>query len=326
VQKSPGASLHRSQNNPRLGVLLAVSATLIWGVLGISLKLLLAEGIDGYTITWYRLTVSALVLLGVQGYRGRLPAVGALHRKHWELLAAALAGLVINYVTFVVALNYVSPATAQLVIQLAPILVLVGSLVVFGERFSGPQWIGVFVLIAGLLLFFNDRWPALLTLSSREAVGVALIVVGAAVWAVYALAQKQLLVALSSVNILLLLYIGAAVALLPMATPSQVFGLGSFGWALLAFGIFNTLAGYGCFAEALEHWEASRVSAVLTLTPVVTILAVLAILAVWPSANVGEPLDTLGWVGAALIVGGSMLAALWPPNGLSSIHERARRR
>jgi drug/metabolite transporter (DMT)-like permease len=100
------------------------------------------------------------------------------------------------------------------------------------------------------------------------------------------------------------------VVLLPAATPGQAAGLSGWEWALLLFGIFNTLGAYGCFAEALAHWDASRVSATLTVTPVVTIAAVMSILAIWPSADVGEPLDTLALAGAALVVGGSMAAAL----------------
>jgi drug/metabolite transporter (DMT)-like permease len=305
------SSLHRARGNPRLGLLLALSAVGLWGVLGISLKLLLVRGMDAYTITWYRLTLSAVVLAGFQARRGQLPSLRTLGSRHWTLLAVALFGLLGNYVLFAVALEYVPPATAQLVIQLAPMLFLIGSLVIFGERFSPAQWGGVGILIAGLLLFFNDRLPALVSLSSTEAIGVALVVAGAAVWATYALAQKQLLATLSSVNVLLVIYLGAAVVLLPAATPSQVAGLDAFAWGLLLFGIGNTLGAYGCFAEALAHWDASRVSAVLTLTPVVTILAVVGILAVWPTAEIGEPLDALGWAGAALVVGGSMGAALW---------------
>ena len=166
-------------------------------------------------------------------------------------------------------------------------------------------------LIVGLLLFFNDRLGELVRLSSTEAIGVVMVVVSSIIWAIYALAQKQLLVTLSSVNILLLIYVGGTVLLLPLATPGQVMTLGRFELGLLAFGIFNTLAAYGCFAEALEHWEASRVSAVISLAPLVTILAVYVILALWPSAEVGARLDALGLAGAALIVGGSMMTALW---------------
>ncbi len=283
---------------------------LLWGFLSIALKLLLVGGMDAVTITWYRLTASALLLAAFQARRGRLPVLSRLGARGWLLLGVALLGLVGNYVLFVLALDYVPPATAQLVIQLAPILFLLGGLAIFREAFSARQWLGLVVLIVGLLLFFNDRLAALVRLSGTEATGVAIVAVAAVVWTAYALAQKQLLVSLSSPNILLLIYIGAAVLLLPLATPGQVAELGRLELALLAFGIANTLAAYGCFAEALEHWEASRVSAVISLTPLVTILAVYAILAAWPEAEIGARLDALGMAGALLIVAGSMMTAL----------------
>ncbi len=301
---------HRASGRLRLGFLLALAATLLWGFLAIALKLLLDEGMDAWTITWYRLAASAAILVVVQKRRGQLPRLGSLGRRDWTLLAAALLGLLANYVLFALALDYVPPATAQIVIQLAPILLLVGSLSIFGETFSRAQWAGLVVLVGGLLLFFNERLPDLFTLSGAEAVGVLMVVVSSVVWAVYALAQKQLLVTLSSMNILLVIYTGALVLLLPAATPGQVFDLGGAGLALLAFGIFNTLGAYGCFAEALVHWEASRVSAVISLTPVVTIAAVYAILAFWPSAEVGARLDAMGLTGAVLVVAGSTMAAL----------------
>jgi drug/metabolite transporter (DMT)-like permease len=309
------STLHRARGNPRLGFLLAMTTVLLWGLLAIALKLLLVGGMDAYTITWYRLAASALLLGAIQARRGRLPSPAALSARNWGLLVLALLGLLGNYVLFSIALNYIPPATAQLVIQLAPILLVVGSLVVFREAFSRPQWMGLGVLIAGLLLFFNDRLGALVRLSGVESVGVALVVVASVLWAAYALAQKQLLVSLSSPNILLMIYIGATVLLFPMATPGQIAVLGGFELGLLVFGVFNTLAAYGCFAEALVHWEASRVSAVISLTPLVTILAVYGILAIWPSAEVGAKLDALGLVGATLIVGGSMMTALWRQAG-----------
>ncbi|MDH3745335.1 MAG: DMT family transporter [Acidobacteriota bacterium] len=303
------SGLHRASGNPRVGLTLALSTALLWGFLAIALKLLLG-GMDAFTITWYRMTSAALLLGGYQLYRRRLPSLGGIGLSGWGLLLVALLGLVGNYVLFVLALDYVPPATAQLVIQLAPILFLLGSLAIFRESFSGRQWVGLVILIGGLLLFFNERLVELMRLTGREAAGVMLVVVAAIVWAAYALAQKQLLVRLSSVNILLLIYIGAAILLAPFARPSSVLALTRFQTALLVFGIVNTLAAYGCFAEALVHWEASRVSAVIALTPLITIAAVYVILAVRPETDIGERLGTLGLAGAALIVAGSVMTAL----------------
>ena len=310
VPPVPGPGrLHQARGNPRLGLLLALCTVVLWGFLSLALKLLL-EGMDAFTVTWYRLTASALVLGVYQAHRGRLPAVRRLGRNQWVLLAVALVGLVGNYVFFLVSLEYVPPATSQLVIQLAPILFLLGGLLIFKEAFSRMQWIGLAVLVAGLLLFFNQRLPALLALSGAEALGVGLVIVAGVVWAAYALAQKQLLMGLSSVNILLLIYCGSAVALLPLARPATILTLSPRDLGLLVFCTFNTLGAYGCFAEALAHWEATRVSAVISLTPLVTIGAVLGFAAIWPGTGMAAGLDGFGLIGGVVVVIGSVMTAL----------------
>ena len=107
--RSTAASrLHQARGNPRLGLLLALCTVVLWGFLSIALKLLL-EGMDAFTITWYRLAASALVLGLYQARQGRLPAVRRLGRNGWALLAVALLGLVGNYVLFLVSLEYVPP-------------------------------------------------------------------------------------------------------------------------------------------------------------------------------------------------------------------------
>ena len=306
--------LHTARGDPRLGLLLALCTTLLWGFLSIALKLLL-EGMDAFTVTWYRFAASAVALGLYQAWRGKLPPVRRLDRGAWLLLLVALLGLVGNYVLFLLSLEYVGPATSQLVIQLAPILFLLGGLWIFKEAFSRAQWIGLAVLVSGLLLFFNQRLPSLLSLTGAEAVGVGLVVVAGVVWAAYALAQKQLLLRLSSVNILLLIYVGAAVLLLPLSRPASLLDLSPLHLALLAFSTFNTLGAYGCFAEALQHWEASRVSAVIALTPLVTIAAVLAFAALWPGTGMAEGLDGIGLVGGLVVVVGSVMTALGTRGG-----------
>jgi drug/metabolite transporter (DMT)-like permease len=79
---------------------------------------------------------------------------------------------------------------------------------------------------------------------------------------------------------------------------------------VLLFCGLNTLVAYGAFAEALEHWEASRVSAILTLTPAFTLASVWAASQVWPTLLAPERLSLGGLAGTLLVVGGSLALAL----------------
>ena len=86
--------------------------------------------------------------------------------------------------------------------------------------------------------------------------------------------RKELLKALPSPAIMWCIYVPALIIFLPAIHPSSLLRLDAKQVALLAYASISTLIAYGCFAEALDHWEASRVSAVLAITPLLTIFFV----------------------------------------------------
>ena len=167
-----------------------------------------------------------------------------------------------------------------MLIQSAPLLLALGGIFVFGERFTPAQWLGLAAIVAGLAGFFATQLAVLGQALQGYLAGVSWIGVAAVTWAVYGLVQKQLLRVLSSQGVMLCIYAGCALAFWPFAEPARLAELSSAGAALLAFCALNTLGAYGAFAAALEHWEASRVSAVLALTPLAT-LAFAAAAARW---------------------------------------------
>ena len=293
----------------RTGFLLALTTAVAWGTLPIALKAML-ESMDAYTITWFRFLVAALIAGAWLKLRGRTLGLGSLSSRGWWLLAIAVAGLLGNYVLYLVGLDFVPPGTAQIVIQLAPLFLLLGGMVFFGERFRRAQWAGLAVLVAGLLLFFNNRLDQLLDLEGPYGRGVFLVIIAAFTWAAYALAQKKLLATLKPDAVLIVIYICAVPLLLPLSHPATAAGLTGTQWWLLAYCSVNTLVAYGCFAEALRHWEASRVSAVLALTPLLTLLFARLLEWAWPAYDSGERLNLLSVAGALMVVAGSATCAL----------------
>jgi drug/metabolite transporter (DMT)-like permease len=70
---------------------------------------------------------------------------------------------------------------------------------------------------------------------------------------------------------------------------------------------------YVTLGGAMTRWEASRVSAMLTTTPLFT-LAYAAALGYWvPGYTPADVLDLLSWLGAALVVVGSCVVAMPRP-------------
>jgi drug/metabolite transporter (DMT)-like permease len=194
----------------------------------------------------------ASIALGIfLAWRRRLPLKAPLTRRGWWLYLAALLCLVANYVSYLVSLELTSPTVAQVLIQLAPVFLLFGGLLVFRERFAPLQWAGFGVLVAGLAVFFHDRLAEVFAIETRLGLGVAVMLFAAISWAVYALDQKQLLTQLASEQVLFLLYVGAVPLLLPPAQLAQVLALDGLQLGMLAFCCANTVIAYGCFAEAL---------------------------------------------------------------------------
>ena len=267
--------LHQASGQWKLGLMLALVTAACWATLPVALKLSL-QVIDPLTLTWFRYAFAAVFMLFWLGRKRQLASIAALGGRHRILLVAATVLLVGNYVGYILGVQYTSPGNAQLLIQLAPLLMAVGGVLIFKERFLPGQWLGLAVIVLGLGLFFRD----------------------------------QLLVRLSSQQVLTAIYVVSALLLWPLAHPSALAGLDALHWGLLLFCALNTLVAYGAFAEALEHWQASRVSAVLATTPLLCLLAVAAVHALWPSVIASEHVSAVGFAGAALVVVGSALSSL----------------
>jgi drug/metabolite transporter (DMT)-like permease len=184
-----------------------------------------------------------------------------------------------------------------------------GSIWIFEERFAPLQWAGLTILVVGLCVFSRDQIIHVVSNASDYSLGMIAMGAAAVTWAVYGLAQKQLLRWLSSNSVMLVIYAGCTLIFTPMARPSSIMQMEKLELAMLAFCAFNTLAAYGTFAEALAHWEASKVSAVLALTPLCTLAMLAAVSSLWPGLTPPEPISAAGWLGACLVVSGSLLTA-----------------
>jgi drug/metabolite transporter (DMT)-like permease len=303
--------MHISSGRWVYGLFLALLTSLLWGILPIKLKQVLLV-MDPVTVTWFRLMVSGGCLFIYLAATRRLPSRKVLGPRGGWLVLMAVLGLVGNYVLYLTGLNLLSAGTAQLVVQMGPIMLLIASLFVFKERFSLGQGIGLLVLLIGFALFFNQRLSELLTSLTDYTAGVLLVLLASTVWTFYALGQKQLLTVWNSLQVMMVIYLFCALLLTPWVHPLEALQLNPLqGWLLLAC-CLNTLIAYGAFAEALAHWEASRVSATLAITPLVTFAAVAMAAWLWPDYVHAETINGLGYGGAVLVVLGSALVALGP--------------
>jgi len=298
-----------SNQNPAAGMVLALITALFWGALPIAMKQAV-EVMEPFTIVWYRFLTASIGLGGWLFWRKQLPQVKSASVTGLGLLILASIGLAGNFVLYNSALEYLNPPVVQVIIQLAPVILLLTSVWLFKEKLGVHQMIGVACLILGLLLFFNERLVELFTSFTGYTLGVLLAVVAALVWVVYGLAQKRLLRQFSSAQILFMIYVICALMLTPLAEPEQIFLMDSRQLGMLMFCCINTLVGYGAFAEAMARWQASQVSAVITLAPLFTIIFVDLASLIWPQFFAAAALNLLGYIGAMVVVSSAMFCAI----------------
>lgn len=305
--------LHQASGQWKFGLMMALVTAGCWATLPLVLKMSLVV-LDPMTLTWFRFLFAAIFMLLWLGAKKQLGAYRQLDNKRWLLMFIATVLLIGNYVGYLLGVQYTSPSNAQLLIQMAPLLMAIGGVFVFKEHYALGQWLGLGVIVIGLLLFFRDQISNQFIPTNAYMLGALSLFLASVSWAGYALLQKQLLMTLPSQHILGFIYAVAALLLFPFASPGKLLQLDAMHWALVLFCCINTLVAYGAFAEALEHWQASRVSAILAMTPLLCLLAVSAVHELWPQYIAPEHVTALGIIGAVLVVIGSALSSLLGQN------------
>ena len=288
---------------------MALLTALMWGALPVILKVLLSD-VDPYTLTWCRF-VAALCIIGpLAARRGELRPLLKLRAVPRILLVVCTLCMTGNFALYLAGLRTVPPSAAQIVMQLSPVFVLLGGLVIFREPFARVQSLGFVGLFAGMALFFNQRYEELFSgMDSRYAQGLLTIAFSSFLWSTFSLTQKQLLSYASGRALLTVCYGTGIAVLLPFIDLNGLTLFPLSHYVLFVASVALTLCSYLTFAEALRHLEASRTGVVVALTPLLTV-AMAAVAALFTDRVETEPLNALALLGALLVVAGSTATSL----------------
>jgi drug/metabolite transporter (DMT)-like permease len=183
-----------------------------------------------------------------------------------------------------------------------PIITLVLTRVVLGERFAPRQAIGGIVALAGLALVIGPAFAA----GSDELVGDVMFAVSAFTWSVYTIIGRA---ATRRFDAAVITFLGAAVGALAFLVLSLVLepgGFGSYGTVSLQalagvayLGSLGTVVSFVFFYLGVQRLGAARASSYSVLIPLFGVAATIALL--------GAPLEPLALAGAALVIGGLWL-------------------
>jgi len=103
--------MHTTSGRWQLGLALALTTAVCWGLLPIALKITLA-GMDAWTLTWYRFATAAAVLGAFLAWRRRLPLRKPLDRRAAWLYAWRCSGWSATTSSYLVAVELTTPTVA----------------------------------------------------------------------------------------------------------------------------------------------------------------------------------------------------------------------
>ncbi|WP_134725876.1 DMT family transporter [Paracoccus luteus] len=283
-------------HDPRRATLTGCGAVALWSLL--ALTTVLTAPVPPFLLSALGFAVGGGLLLAVAAWRGRL---GVLRAVPFRSYAFGTLGLFGYHALYFTALRLAPPAQAGLIAYLWPLLIVLLSGLLPGERLSGRHVAGAVMAFAGAAAIVlargggADAAPAPLT-------GYALAASCALVWAVYSLGSRRMAgVPTEAVAVNCLATAALSAALHPLVEPT-LWPVGAAGWlAVLALGLGPVGAAFALWDVGVKRGNIQLLGTAAYAAPVLSTLALIAA----GLASGGAALI----LAAVLIAGGALVAA-----------------
>jgi drug/metabolite transporter (DMT)-like permease len=128
---------------------------------------------------------------------------------------------------------------------------------------------------------------------------------------IFALLQKELSKKYSTNQLNLFIYGICSLVFLPGVHMGGFSSLDIPGWFLVIFLGLNTLFAYGAIALAFRYLDSSKVSVILTMSPVITFLIMYLFMVLNITLVAAEHFSLLSIIGAAIALSGSVFVILF---------------
>jgi drug/metabolite transporter (DMT)-like permease len=286
------------------GILFALVTATLWGLLPIFLKVALT-GFSAPTIAWFRFAFAFIVLLGILSFTRKTPT--AILRRPPLLGILGGCALAVNYLTVTMAVHLSGPSYLAILIQTAPVALVLVGLIFFHEKMTRRQLFGLAVAVAGFVLFYIHQQESAGEQAPYPTRATVYVMAASAAWVLYMVCQKILSRDYRAQSLNLLVY-GTAALVLAFKVPwAEFVGVDAASWLFLIFLGVNTLLAYGALAEAINLIPISVISILISLNPLITLGAMLVLPEISDGRLPPDPTGTLGYIGAMIAVAGVVL-------------------
>lgn len=237
--------------------------------------------------------------LGAVSFIGRPGAVKAL-RQPWPVWALGVGGLFGYHALYFIALRLAPPAEAGLINYLWPLLIVLFSALLPGERLKPHHLTGAALGLIGTIVLISGR--AELGFAPRDLPGYAAAFVAAFVWAIYSVASRRFASVPSDAVVSFCLVTALLAALCHLLFETTVWPRDAAEWgAVVALGIGPVGLAFYVWDIGVKRGDIRVLGAASYAAPVLSTLALIA-------GGYAQPRWTL-WLAAALIAVGGLVAA-----------------
>lgn len=232
-------------------------------------------------ITFLRCTIALIILYPL--CRKSLHAQWPLMRQHWKFLA--LQGFLIivcgNGIMFV-GLQFTTAINGALINSAEPVTIVAIAWLMFRDRLTGIQWLGVVVSLAGVV-YLIGRGDAGVLLNLDLNIGDVLIFISIICWSIYAVLMRKVPPELDRLNFLFGILVAGAISVFPFWIIEHFYFLPTpFTWTTFGvtgcMALFTSILALLWWNRAVEGLGASRAGLLLHLIPVFTFILAISLL------------------------------------------------
>lgn len=244
-----------------------ISGACLWGLIALFFKFLSACGFSPLQVVTLRVLVAALLMTAI--ILKIDPGLLKIRwRDSWLFIGTGLLSLVFFNYCYFRAIDGSSISIAVLLLYTAPVFVMLLSLILFGEKFTGRKMLALLATFCGCGLITGIFASKLALTAEAFAFGLA----SGFGYALYSIFGKLALRRYSTLTITAYTFYFATLGALPLADPQQLFTLLS-DWraaaGALAIALICTVAPYLLYTRGLQDVDAGQASILATLEPLV---------------------------------------------------------
>lgn len=266
-----------SEQNVLLAKVFLVIIMVVWGASFVASKI----GLDGMypvELATLRFAIAVPVLLVFTVLLYGWKSLIVQKKDLIVLFGMAMTGVTLQYITQLYAMTYTTVTNTALLINMGTFFVIIPSILFFKEKFTADNLLGVVIAFVGVALVASNGQFEL----SPHLIGDGIVLISAALWAVYVLIGNKLAGKYSVLTQLNYIFVIGFIGLLPFyfLTPRHDLShLSPVSWgSLLYLAIFCSIIAYFFFNDAIIKIGPSKSAIYQYLEPLFAIAFAIAIL------------------------------------------------